>query len=252
MRAGPSATQLPAALVVGGADSGDADRVVHLLTAEGRLAAFAPNAKRSRRRFSGALEPFTTIETQFAATRRKGGMPTLADATVLRARLPLRRHLDIIALASYFGELGFRTAPEGQATGVPELVEQGWERLMERPASLRLRRAFELRLLAELGYQPDLARCVVCGGDGGPVHLDLVRGGLLCDAHGASALRVGPKTLAWMTAALEAPELDADAGFDETWAETAARKLAGALGAFWTHLLDRPVNAAALLTDLGL
>ena len=49
------------ALVVGGVDYGEADRVVYLLSREGRLAVFAHGAKTSKRRFQGALEPFTTI-----------------------------------------------------------------------------------------------------------------------------------------------------------------------------------------------
>ncbi|MEO1335408.1 MAG: DNA repair protein RecO, partial [Myxococcota bacterium] len=182
------------ALVVGGAPSGDADRVVHLLTAEGRLAVFAPQAKRSRRRFAGALEPFTTIEAQLAAQKKRAGLPTLADATVRRARLALRRDLSTIALASYFSELGFRTAPEGQITDVTTLVEAAWDRLLTEPATRRLRRAFELRLMAELGYAPELDRCVACGVEPDQGFVDLVRGGLLCAIHRGASIRVGPKT----------------------------------------------------------
>ena len=240
------------ALVVGGVDSGEADRVVHLLTAEGRLAVFAPSAKRSKKRFAGALEPFTTISAVLAAQRRKAGMPTLSDATVVRARIRLRRGLDTIALASYFAELGLRTAPEGQTSAVATLVEAGWDLLLDHPATRRARRAFELRLMCELGYHPDLERCVACGVPPSTPHLDLVRGGTLCPIHRGAAVEIGPKTLAWLRAVTNAQTLEPEAGFDDVWAETAATKATGPLSAFWSSLLSRPLNASALLASVDL
>ena len=240
------------ALVVGGVDTGDADRVVHLLTAQGRLAVFAPQAKRSRRRFTGALEPFTTVEFQLAARRTKAGLRTVSDATVLRSRLPLRRSLDAIGLASYVGELGFRTAPEGQACEIAPLVEQVWEQLCEAPATRRLRRAFELRLMTELGYQPELTACIACGDPADPGYLDLARGGLLCSVHRGGAQVIGPKTAAWLIGVLSADGLSAAGGLAPEDAEKAATKVSRAFGAFWTGLLDRPLKATALLAEVEL
>lgn len=240
------------ALVVGGAPSGDADRVVHLLTPDGRLAVFAPQAKRSRRRFGGALEPFTTIEAQLAPQKKRSGLPTLTDATVRRARLALRRDLSTIALASYFSELGFRTAPEGQSTEVPTLVEAAWDRLLNEPATRRLRRTFELRLMAELGYAPELDRCVACGVAPDMGFVDLVRGGLLCAIHRGASTRVGPKTLHWLRAVLSSPELDESGGVDSEWAETAATKCTGPFVAFFQSLMSRPLHATALLAEVDL
>ena len=240
------------ALVVGGVDSGDADRVVHLLTQEGRLAVFAPNAKRSRRRFFGALEPFTTVSVQIAPSRKRGGLSTLSDASIRRSRLELRRGLETIALGAYFAELGFRTAPEGQPSGVATLVEAGWDGLVAHEASGRLRRGFELRLMAELGYQPELGQCVGCGVSPEPMYIDFVRGGLLCPIHRGAARVVGPKTLSWMTGVLEAPTFDPTGGVPDDWAEKAALKMTGPLAAFWSSLLDRPLNASQLLAEVGL
>ncbi len=240
------------ALVVGGVDSGEADRVVHLLTGDGRLAVFAPNAKKSRRRFAGALEPFTTIAIQLGPQRRRAGMPTLSDASVVRSRLALRRGLDTIALGSYFAELGFRTAPEGQPTEVGRWVAEGWDALETAPGTRQLRRAFELKLMSELGYHPELAVCVACGVPPSTAHLDLVRGGLLCPIHRGVAPEVGPKTLAWLRAVLDAPNLDPAPGVDDDWAARAAAKLTGPLSAFWSGLLSRPLNATALLASVDL
>ncbi|HVI73863.1 MAG TPA: DNA repair protein RecO, partial [Anaeromyxobacteraceae bacterium] len=46
-------------------DYGESDRVVSLLTAErGKVSAFARKARVSRRRFGGALEPFTLLQVE--------------------------------------------------------------------------------------------------------------------------------------------------------------------------------------------
>ena len=46
-------------------DTGEADRVVTLLTRErGKVAAYARGARASRRRFGGSLEPFTLVTAE--------------------------------------------------------------------------------------------------------------------------------------------------------------------------------------------
>src|SRR5262249_37282659 len=53
------------ALVLGTLDYGDADRMVTLLTRSGgKLTAFAAGARKSRRRFAGALEPGTVLRAR--------------------------------------------------------------------------------------------------------------------------------------------------------------------------------------------
>lgn len=92
------------AIVVQTVDYGEADRIVHAVTARGRVAWFAHAAKKSRRRFGGALEPFTTIEPELEVKRRQG-MAVISAASTVRARLGIRSRLESLALASYAAEL---------------------------------------------------------------------------------------------------------------------------------------------------
>lgn len=237
------------ALVVGGVDYGEADRVVYLLTVNGRLTAFAHGAKKSKRRFQGALDPFTTIRASLAASRkRQGGMPTLTSATVERPRLELRRELKKIALASYFAEVARRVAPESEpAEEIYELVRSALDHLLEQPATIAARRAFELLLMDRLGYRPMLQACVVCGGEAEPPYVDFNRGGALCGAHRESARQMGPKTMQWTAAMLASGAFEPAGDFGPEWADRAARKLTGPMAEFFAVLLDRPPNALALL-----
>jgi DNA repair protein RecO (recombination protein O) len=241
-------------LVVGGVDYGDADRVVRLLTEEGRLSAFAHGAKKSRRRFAGALDPFTSIRATLAPSKKQDGMATMTSAVVIDARLPIRSDLKKIALASYVVELGAKVAPEGQATdGVYHLVLSVLDAFArdEASATIAARRAFELALIDALGYRPDLDRCHACQEVAETPHLDLVHGGVLCAEHRGRAKEIGPKTMAWMRAVLaRRGAFEPLGGLDAASADRAARALTGAAGEFFANLIGRPLKSAALLEDV--
>lgn len=241
------------AVVLGGVDYGEADRIVHLITQLGRTTAFAHGAKKSRRRFAGALDPFTTIRASLTTSKKRtSSMPTLSSAVVASPRLALRRDLTVIALGSYLTELTWRVTPEGAPSEtIFELVEQTLDWLTEHDATNAVRRAFELRLMVELGYAPELSRCLECGDATERPHVDFLRGGVLCEAHAGAAALTGPKTITWTMAVLSTSRFDPIAGLDEEWAERAANKITAPLGAFWPTLLDRPLKAAKLLDELS-
>ncbi len=242
------------AIVAGGTDFGEADRIVELITTNGTLRAFAHGAKKSKRRFAGALEPFTTITAELTqGTRSRAGLPTLTGASIETVRLGIRSDLDRIVLASFVLELSARTTPEGQDCEPQfELTQAVLEILDKGPATAALRRAFELRLLAELGYGPQLQSCVQCGEDPARTYLNLERGGLLCGAHRGASMEVGPKTLQWLRTLLMSPDFDPDAGCDREWADTAAKRLGRAINPAWRDILDRPLKSLELLETLSL
>lgn len=241
------------AIVVGGVDFAEADRIVHVLSDTGRLAWFAHAARKSRKRFGGALEPFATVRATLEP-RRKQGMSVLASLVVDRPRTGIGGALDRIALASYLCELFARVAPDGEdATPIRALLEAALDQLDAGPASRALRRAAELRLLGPLGYQPDTEGCAICGTRAGAdtVAFELSRGGVLCAAHGEGAGVIGPKTRAWVAAVLGAPDLgDPTAGLGPSWGETAASKVGRSVDALIRHVADGPLRTLPLLEDM--
>ncbi len=93
------------AIVLRTVDYGESDRVVTLLSRErGKVSAFARGARASRKRFGGALEPFTLLT---AEVRVRGGSELLGlDSThVLRGHGGIRGDLARIACAAYAAEL---------------------------------------------------------------------------------------------------------------------------------------------------
>lgn len=241
------------AIVVGGVDFGDADRVVHLLTKNGRLAVFAHGAKKSKKRFAGSLEAFATIIVTLSP-RHAHGMPSISSANVEQPRLKIRDDLSKIALASYVAELASRVAPESApADGLFELIAATLDRIAERPVVIATRRAFELRLIDALGYRPSTETCTLCGTVPDKTFLDLSIGGVLCTEHRTTAKALGPKTLEWMTRILDSAELsDDEAELGGEWADRAARALSESTEAFFSSLVSKPLTTVRLLRDVGL
>src|SRR6185437_15228171 len=91
-------------VVLGSVDTGEADRVVSLFSEErGRISAFAAHARKSVRRFGGALEPFTLVTA--ALVERRGDLYRFERAEILEPFTAIRDDLNDISRASYACEL---------------------------------------------------------------------------------------------------------------------------------------------------
>jgi DNA repair protein RecO (recombination protein O) len=176
------------ALVLRTFDQNESDRLVHLYTEDlGRVAAIAKGARRSRRRFPGALELFTLVDARLVAPPRSALM-RLEGARVVRPLDGLSGDLVRFAIACHFVELLDRLTAEGEgnaelfgfAVGLLDVLRG------ERPDRL-LALLVLVKTLARLGYRPQLAACAACGSalGGGLVAFSARHGGALCAACAA-------------------------------------------------------------------
>ena len=145
------------AIVLRLTDYGEADRIVSLFTLEqGRLSGVARGAKRSRKRFGGALESFAHLRLQLQL-QLGAGLPTLLSADIVSIFPGIRADLAKIGCAAYACELVERLAPEAEANPrLFRLLFSYLERLDLAPPSPSDRRFFAVNLLKILGYQPQL------------------------------------------------------------------------------------------------
>ena len=166
-------------------DYGESDRVVTLLTRElGKVSAFARGARASRRRFGGALEPFTLLSAE-ARTRSASDLLLLESVAVVEAHGGIRGDLARIGCAAYAAELSRELVRDWEAH--PRLFDllldylALLDALPARPATLR---AFEMGALKEAGLAPMLEACARCGATLPPAvrafRFDPGQGGVLC------------------------------------------------------------------------
>ncbi|WP_185244832.1 DNA repair protein RecO [Citrifermentans bremense] len=136
-------------------DFGEADRIVTFFTLEqGKLQGVARGAKRSKKRFAGALEAFAHLKLQL---QLGGSLTTLSSADIVSIFPGIRADLVKIGCAAYACELVERLTPDEEpAPRLFRLLYCYLERLDQAPPSPSDRRFFAVNLLKILGYQPDL------------------------------------------------------------------------------------------------
>ena len=149
-------------------DTGEADRVVWLLTPErGRVSAFAAAARRSRRRFAGALEPFTRLSVELVPPSHSD-LFRLASAQILDGHIGIRSSLEATACASAASELVATLAVEGPVTdvgrgGYYEILLAYLRRLSLEAVSADDFYRFLMLALDVAGVRPRFAACARCG-----------------------------------------------------------------------------------------
>lgn len=130
--------------------------IVHWLTpALGRLATVAKGARRPKSPFRGKLDLFYLAEFSFARSRRSE-LHTLREANLREAHGALRKDLRYIRQASYCAALVEQTTElDTPLPGIYELFRDLVEHLPNQGTQPQSILAFELKLLAALGLQPD-------------------------------------------------------------------------------------------------
>ncbi len=187
-----------AALVLRRVEFGEADFILTLFTEKlGRVSALARGARKSQRRYGGALEPFFTLEVRLEE-RAGRELMTLTEATLTHPRIALLAELSRLDAAGRALAWIRQAAPA--RTAEPEvwrLAERLLDRLAEPTATPNPERELAetgLCLLAAFGWGIDLERCVSCGRpcpETARGSVDPARGGLVCRNCGGGRLHLG-------------------------------------------------------------
>lgn len=200
----PSTISTPA-IVLRRVNYGDYDLIVTLLTlSEGRLSVMAKSAKKSVKRFGGALELFSLLNITCTAGPRQR-LPLLREASLARPFSNIRSDMLKTAYASYWSEIVLKWMMEGKKEDrIYHLLQYVLEELDEShlsPALLSL--VFQSRFLALSGLRPEMEQCMGCGKELAHVTspylmFDPHRSGFFCKqctGHSREALSLSKGTL---------------------------------------------------------
>ncbi|HWI41784.1 MAG TPA: DNA repair protein RecO [Verrucomicrobiae bacterium] len=193
-------TETVEAVVISLSDYGESDLIVTVFSREqGKFRGIARGARKSRKRFAGALEMFARLSL---TVRPKEGLWGVDGADILSIHSGIRGDLHRIACASYAAELTDVFLPDSLTNPrYYRLLCAYLERLHTAPAQAAERRFFEINLLNILGYRPDLEGCGACGAP-------LAAGARLCGAElrcpacGRGGFPVSTPTLSGLSACL--------------------------------------------------
>ncbi|MFT4036597.1 MAG: DNA repair protein RecO [Thermomicrobiales bacterium] len=169
-------------IVLARSDFGEADRLLTVFSRQhGKLRVVAKGARRPLSRLGPHLEYFCRSRLMMARGRE---LDVVTGAETVEAFLPLRADLDAYGHASHMVEVLARLTQDRQENAaVFELLAGSLQLLAEGVDPFHATRHYELVLLAELGFRPELFQCVECRQPltQGPHPFMPELGGFLCD-----------------------------------------------------------------------
>ena len=183
-------------LVLRTADYKESSKMLTVLTdAMGKISVSAKGATRFKSRIAAACQPMAFSEMTLSESRDRY---YLKEASTLELFSGMTADLKSYALGCYFLELLDAACPE--TVEEPEALTLGlnalWLLSEGKKERALVKSAFELRLMALLGYQPETEACAVCGKESPerPV-LDLRGGALFCRSCSVQAAAQRPAAL---------------------------------------------------------
>jgi DNA repair protein RecO (recombination protein O) len=196
---------------------GEADRVLHLYTADrGRIGAVAKGVRKTKSRFGGRLEPLSHVE--LLLHQGQGELQTVTGVQLLRSHQTARDDYYRLSVGLIGAEAMLRLFTEQERneraftalTRFLDLLDET-PHAAERPAVDPLALAFQLKLLWLSGYLPHLKSCAECGTDATLVGYSPRAGGAVCRACAsqAEALALSPDGVGGIEALLANPLADA-------------------------------------------
>ena len=190
---------------------GEADRVLHLYTAErGRVGAVAKGVRRPRSRFGGRLEPMFRVDLVLHEGR--GELCTVTSAETVHAHAALRERRPALERGSQACEAVLRLfdSEEPNRPAYNLLCQE--LSLLDRDPAIAGRGqaiAFRVKLLLAAGFLPELATCASCGEHEHLTAFSAGAGGVVCGACEAGSFPLHVDAHRFLTEALARPLADA-------------------------------------------
>ena len=195
---------------------GEADRVLHLYTADrGRVGAMAKGVRRVRSRLGGRLEPLSRV--LLVLHQGRGELCTVSQADTVRAHPGLRERRESLERAVQACDAVLRlldtTDPNRPAYNLlcNELA------LLDSDPGTATRShalAFRMKLLLAAGFAPELASCASCGDREHLGGFSPSAGGVVCASCEAGSFPLGEEAHGFLAAALSRPLAEAPAATD--------------------------------------
>lgn len=194
---------------------GEADRILHLYTADrGRVGAIAKGVRKTKSRFGARLEPLSHVE--LLLHQGSGELLTITGVDLKRSHRAVREEPYRLNVGLIGAEAMLRLHGEPEAN---DRAFTALERFLDvldtapvssgRPALDPLVLSFQLKLLWLAGYLPHLTSCVECGTTSELVAYSARAGGAVCRAHAAGGVALSAEGLAGIEQLLSTPLADA-------------------------------------------
>lgn len=242
------------AIMLRAIDYGESDRIVTFCTADfGKIRGIAKGARRSRKRFANAIEPFCCSRILFSR-KSPESLALIGGCDVISHFPGIRSDLEKTLAASCLIDLTDHFTPEDKKSEALFSLLRDFLRLLEgAPFTESLLRFFEIRLLGISGYDPVLDRCISCKrpiSKESAYRFDAAKGGLTCNVCAPGSRDTIPVSLGTIRTLLLGREMETDRLGRLLLSDQSAEESRRLLAHFIRHLLGRELKSVSVLNEI--
>jgi len=239
------------AIIIKKTKLGEADRILTLYTPHlGKIQAKAKGVRRPRSKLAGHLELLTYSLVSLARGRN---LDVITGSQTINSFLPLKSDLWLTSCALYVTELVNQFTPD-HVENYPlfQLLLETMEQLCQAGNKELMLRLFELHLLNEVGYRPQLQQCVSCQRTLEPTANSFCpgSGGMLCPNCSPNEPFSYPLSVNAQKVLRLLQNSDYDTASRLIIDAELSRELEKALSGYLRYFLEREVKSAAWLDTL--
>lgn len=225
----------------------EADLLVTLFTRlEGKVHGVARSAKKSRRRFGGALEPLTYVRA-FYDVRERQELARLDSCDVLESPLASEVSYARAVALGHVAELLDELLPDHEANDAIFRLSLSVLHVLTGPEIWMPVTYFELWMTRLVGFLPELNECVICGRslNGSRAYFHALADGLMCaDDKRLASSELSPESRVLAGQMFRSP---VDALLGEPWPKAQAADLRRfAIQILQRHIEKKLVTASML------
>jgi len=182
-------------IIIRRSNFGEADRLLVIFTERfGKIKAIAKGARKQGSKLAGNLELFCLTNFIFAEGRN---LDIVTEAEIINCFFKIRNNLKSINSSFYLAEVIDKLSEEREAhPDVFHLLLNTLVKINYLPDKIVLP-YFEINFLANIGYQPELNKCLDCGKKitPGKNGFDFNEGGLLCETCNRNAAKISDEAI---------------------------------------------------------
>lgn len=225
----------------------EADLLVTLFTrVEGKVRGMARSAKKSKRRFGGALEPLTHVKA-FYDVRERQELARLDSCEVIESPLASEVSYPRAVALGHIAELLDELLPDHEANDAIFRLTLSVLHVLAGPDVWMPITYFELWLTRLVGFLPELTECVVCGRNlnGSRAWFHALADGLMCgDDKRLASSELSAESRSFAAQMLRAP---VDAFAEEPWLKSQGADLRKFLMQILQRHIEKKLVTAAML-----
>ena len=239
------------AIIIKKTKLGEADSILTLYTPYlGKIQGFARSLRKPKSKLAGHLELLTHSLVSLARGRN---LDTITGSQTINSFLPLKSDLQLTSCALYVVELVNQFAAEHiENRRLFQLLLETMSQLCQADNSELVLRHFELHLLNEVGYRPQLQQCVTCRQSLKPVVNSFCSGagGMLCPSCWQGQASCYPVSVNALKVLRLLQSSDYSTVSRLRMNPALSREVATRMRDYLRHLLEREVKSVAWLDAL--